>query len=958
VPEKQQQLTVAGRIAGELSVREGQVTAAVELLDGGATVPFIARYRKEVTGALDDTQLRTLEERLRYLRELEERRTAVLDSVRAQGKLDPDLEAQILAADSKARLEDIYLPYKPKRRTKAQIAREQGLEPLADRLLSDPTTDPATAAQAYVTEEVADSPAALEGARAILAERFGEDADLVGELREQMWTRGRMVSRVRKGQEQAGAKFADYFEFTEPLGKLPSHRILALFRGEKEAVLDLELDPEDAPASGEGPAPYEARIAARFGIADQGRAADRWLAETVRWAWRTRLLVRLDLDLRGRLRQRAEEEATRVFATNLRDLLLAAPAGARPTLGLDPGLRTGVKVAVVDDTGKVVATETVYPHEPRRQWDEALATLARLAREHRVELVAIGNGTASRETDKMAGALIAANPELRLTKIVVSEAGASVYSASAYAARELPALDVSLRGAVSIARRLQDPLAELVKIDPKSIGVGQYQHDIPEPVLSRALDTVVEDCVNAVGVDVNTASIPLLTRVSGVGPALAESIVTHRDANGPFPARTALKEVPRLGPKAFELCAGFLRVRGDDPLDASAVHPESYPVVRRIVSAAGSDVRSLLGNRTVLRSLRPADFVDDFFGLPTVTDILAELEKPGRDPRPEFRTATFTEGIEKVADLEPGMILEGVVTNVAAFGAFVDVGVHQDGLVHVSAMSAQYVADPRDVVKSGDVVRVKVLSVDVARNRIGLSLRLDEESERRPRDGRRPGGTRPGDRGPGGRDRVDGSGRGTAGDRRGRPGESGRRSGPGGGRGDSAQPGDYAGGADGGQPRVGQGTGEGPDATSQGGDRRGRNHGGGRRGSGGGPGGAPGGDRRGDRHGGGQGGDRHRGGQGGGDRHGGGQGGDRHGGGQGGDRHGGGQGGDRGGDRPGRGQGEDRRGGSDGRGSGSSDRRGERRGRPEPSGAMADALRRAGFAGSGEEGDRDRSRRS
>ena len=940
---EKQQLTVAARLANELGVRERQVTAAVELLDGGATVPFVARYRKEVTGALDDTQLRTLEERLRYLRELDERRAAVLDSVRGQGKLDPELEAQILAADSKARLEDIYLPYKPKRRTKAQIAREQGLEPLADQLLADPTAEPAAAAQAYVSEEVGDGAAALDGARAILAERFGEDADLVGELREQMWSRGRVVSRVREGRELVGAKFADYFEFAEPLVKLPSHRILALFRGEKEEVLDVELDPDEPAATGEGPGPYEARIAARFGIADQGRAADRWLAETVRWAWRTRLLVRLDLDLRGRLRERAEEEATRVFANNLRDLLLAAPAGARPTLGLDPGLRTGVKVAVVDGTGKVVATDTVYPHEPRRQWDQALTKLARLAREHRVELIAIGNGTASRETDKLAGALIAANPDLGLAKIVVSEAGASVYSASAYASRELPALDVSLRGAVSIARRLQDPLAELVKIEPKSIGVGQYQHDIPEPVLSRALDTVVEDCVNAVGVDVNTASVPLLTKVSGVGPALAESIVAHRDEKGPFPARTALKEVPRLGPKAFELCAGFLRVRGDDPLDASAVHPESYPVVRRIVAATGADVRSLLGNAPVLRSLQPPDFVDDFFGLPTVTDILAELEKPGRDPRPEFRTATFTEGVEKVADLEPGMVLEGVVTNVAAFGAFVDVGVHQDGLVHVSAMSAGYVSDPRDVVKSGDVVKVKVLTVDVARNRIGLSLRLDEESVRRPRDSRAPGGDRPAGAAGGGRGRSGGRGRGGR-DRAGASDGSGSRGHAGRGPGDRVGSSDHRGGI----ARSGRHAGaddrgaEAPSGRDGGSDAHG--------------------DRRGDRRGGGPSG-RHSG-----DRVGDPQAADPRG-----DGHDIGQRGERRDGRHGRGDGPggsggrggpDSRGGSDSRGGtggrGGPDGRGsaDRRARSEPSGTMADALRRAGFTGSGESGDRDRRRRT
>ncbi|GAB2578395.1 Tex family protein [Streptomyces capparidis] len=730
------------RIAEELGVREGQVTAAVELLDGGATVPFIARYRKEVTGALDDTQLRTLEERLRYLRELEERRAAVLESVRAQGKLDQALEAQILAADSKARLEDIYLPFKPKRRTKAQIAREAGLEPLADLLLGDPSREPHEAAGPYVDEGrgVADTAAALEGARAILVERVGEDADLVGELRERMWTRGRVVSRVREGREEAGAKFADYFAFAEPFTKLPSHRVLALFRGEKEEVLDLSFEPVGEGEEEDGPSGYEARIARRFGIADRGRPADRWLLDTVRWAWRTRILVRLGLDLRQRLRQEAEDEAVRVFAANLRDLLLAAPAGTRATMGLDPGFRTGVKVAVVDATGKVVATDTVYPHVPRNRWKESVATLARLAREHRVELVAIGNGTASRETDRLAADLIKEHPELRLTKAVVSEAGASVYSASAYGAQELPELDVSLRGAVSIARRLQDPLAELVKIDPKSIGVGQYQHDLPELKLSRSLDAVVEDCVNAVGVDVNTASPPLLTRVSGIGAGLAENIVRHRDANGPFRSRKALKDVPRLGAKAFEQCAGFLRIPdGDDPLDASAVHPEAYPVVRRILQATGTGIRELIGDGEKLRSLRPQDFVDGAFGLPTVTDILGELEKPGRDPRPAFATAAFKEGVEEIKDLRPGMVLEGVVTNVAAFGAFVDVGVHQDGLVHVSAMSRTFVKDPRDVVKPGDIVRVKVLDVDVPRKRISLTLRLDDEAE--------PGRGRPRERG-------------------------------------------------------------------------------------------------------------------------------------------------------------------------------------------------------------------
>lgn len=725
-------LSVHQRIAEELGVAERQVRAAVELLDGGATVPFIARYRKEATGLLDDTQLRTLEERMRYLRELDQRRTAVLESIRGQGKLDETLTAQIMAADSKSRLEDIYLPYKPKRRTRAQIAREAGLEPLADTLLDDPAQDPRATAVRFVDPDrgIADPSAALDGARAILVERFAEDADLIGTLREQMWSRGRLVSRVRDGQATAGAKFADYFDFAEPYPKLPSHRVLAVFRGEKEGVLDLTMEPEQQenpdPAT-TGPTRYEAAVAARFGISDRGRPADRWLSDTVRWAWRTRILIHLGADLRMRLWQAAEQEAVRVFATNLRDLLLAAPAGARATMGLDPGLRTGVKVAVVDATGKVVATDTIYPHEPRRQWDASIETLARLATAHQVELVAIGNGTASRETDRLAAELIQRHPQLNLTKLVVSEAGASVYSASAYAAQELPGLDVSLRGAVSIARRLQDPLAELVKIDPRSIGVGQYQHDLSEVTLSRSLDAVVEDCVNAVGVDVNTASAPLLTRVSGIGAGLAENIVLHRDANGPFRTRGDLRRVPRLGPKVFEQCAGFLRIPdGDDPLDSSSVHPEAYPVVRRILAATKQELRMVIGRSAVLRGLRAANFVDETFGLPTVTDILAELEKPGRDPRPEFRTATFTEGVETITDLVPGLILEGVVTNVAAFGAFVDVGVHQDGLVHVSAMSRAFVRDPREVVKSGDVVKVKVLDVDVPRKRISLTLRLDD----------------------------------------------------------------------------------------------------------------------------------------------------------------------------------------------------------------------------------------
>ncbi len=697
--------SVLQRIADELGVRDRQVQAAVELLDGGATVPFIARYRKEATEMLDDAQLRTIEERLRYLRELEERRGVILESIRSQGKLDEALEAQIMGADSKARLEDIYLPYKPKRRTKAQIAREAGLEPLALALLADPAYD--------VSQHTAEE---LDGARAILIENFSEDADLIGVLRELMWVNGHLSSKVREGKQEAGAKFADYFDFAEPFTKLPSHRILAVFRGEKEEILDLTMEPGDVN--------FEERIASHF------HCSGPWLLETVRLAWRTRILFRLGADLRGRLWQAAEDEAVRVFATNLRDLLLAAPAGTRTTLGLDPGYRTGVKVAVVDATGKVVATHTIYPHVPANKWEDSIAILAHLCQKFNVELIAIGNGTASRETDKLAADLIKRFPQLKLTKAVVSEAGASVYSASAYASHELPELDVSLRGAVSIARRLQDPLAELVKIDPKSIGVGQYQHDVAESKLSRSLDAVVEDCVNAVGVDVNTASVPLLTRVSGIGSTLASSIVAHRDANGPFRTREALKGVPRLGPKAFEQCAGFLRIPdGDNPLDASSVHPEAYPVVKRILNASGTSVKELIGNNLVLRKLKPAEFADDTFGIPTVTDILKELEKPGRDPRPAFQTATFADGVNEISDLVPGLILEGVVTNVAAFGAFVDIGVHQDGLVHVSAMSHNFVKDPRDVVKSGDVVRVKVLDVDVPRKRISLTLRLEDSHE-------------------------------------------------------------------------------------------------------------------------------------------------------------------------------------------------------------------------------------
>ncbi len=774
------------RIASELGVREGQVTAAVELLDGGATVPFIARYRKEVTGTLDDAQLRTLEERLGYLRELEDRRAAVLESIRSQGKLDDALERQILEADTKARLEDIYLPFKPKRRTKAMIAREAGLEPLADGLLSDPTVDPKAAAAAFVDADkgVADPQAALDGARAILIERFAEDADLIGELREQMWTRGRLVAKVRDGKETDGAKFSDYFDFAEPYGKLPSHRILAMLRGEKEDVLDLTMEPH--PEEDEGY--FEGRIAFRNGIVDQRRPGDKWLVDTVRWAWRTRILIHLGADLRVRLREAAEDEAVRVFAANLRDLLLAAPAGTRTTMGLDPGFRTGVKVAVVDATGKVVATDTIYPHVPQNKWDESIHRLAALASKHNVELIAIGNGTASRETDKLATELIKRHPEAKLTKVVVSEAGASVYSASAYASQELPGLDVSLRGAVSIARRLQDPLAELVKIDPKSIGVGQYQHDLSEVKLARSLDAVVEDCVNGVGVDVNTASAPLLTRVSGITAGLAENIVLHRDSNGPFKNRNEIKKVARLGPKAFEQCAGFLRIRdGEDPLDFSSVHPESYPLVRTIAADAGSDVKTLIGNSPLLKGIRPDKFVTDAVGLPTITDILKELEKPGRDPRPAFTTATFAEGVEKIADLKPGMILEGQVTNVAAFGAFVDIGVHQDGLVHVSALSDKFVQDPREVVKSGDVVKVRVLEVDPVRKRISLSMRLNDEParERRPREDRGQGAQR--GQGGGGPQRGGQGGQrgGQGGQRGGQPRQGGGQRGGGGGGGNS-----------------------------------------------------------------------------------------------------------------------------------------------------------------------------
>ncbi|WP_101951067.1 Tex family protein [Mycobacterium sp. 3519A] len=729
--------SINARLAAELAVGEGQVAAAVRLLDEGATVPFIARYRKEATGSLDDGQLRQLDERLQYLRELDDRRAAVLASIGEQGKLTDELKAALLAADTKARVEDIYLPYKPKRRTKAQIAREAGLEPLADRLLADPNLLPEDAAADFVSADVADAAAALDGARHILAERAAEDAELVGAVREKFWSSGSLKTApwsADTAKSEAAQKFRDYFEYAEALESMPSHRVLAVLRGEKEEALALTFDGGDD-------AEYQAMIARTLGIdMTANAAATPWLAATVDWAWRTKLMISARVDARIRLRQRAEEEAVAVFAKNLKDLLLAAPAGNRTTLGLDPGYRTGVKVAVVDGTGKVVDTCAIFPHQPQRQWDSAKAVLGALVARHGVELIAVGNGTASRETDALATELIA---DIRAAggkapaKAMVSEAGASVYSASAYAAHELPTLDVTLRGAVSIARRLQDPLAELVKIEPKSIGVGQYQHDVTPGTLARSLDAVVEDAVNAVGVDLNTASVPLLARVSGVSESLAEAIVAHRDQTGPFRNRKALLKVPRLGPKAFEQCAGFLRIRGgDDPIDASGVHPEAYPVVRRILDRSGVTLAELIGNERTLKSLRPADLADDRFGIPTVTDILAELEKPGRDPRPAFTTATFAAGVEKVADLKVGMVLEGVVTNVAAFGAFVDVGVHQDGLVHVSAMADRFVSDPHEVVRSGQVVRVKVLDVDVERQRIGLTLRLNDTPA--PNRGKRP----------------------------------------------------------------------------------------------------------------------------------------------------------------------------------------------------------------------------
>jgi uncharacterized protein len=741
---------IISRISQDIGAAPGQVEAAVKLLDAGDTVPFIARYRKEATGGLDDTQLRLLAERLVYLREMEDRRTAIVASITEQGKMTDQLAADIAAADSKARLEDLYLPYRQKRRTKAQIAREAGLEPLADLLLSDPSQTPEIAAQPYVdaNKGVEDVKAALDGARQILIERMAEDADLLGRLRDHLWDGGLLISKMADGMAETGAKFSDYFDYKEKIVEIPSHRALALFRGRNENVLLLKLEPADATEDRDVPTQCEMMIARRFLIQNQGRPADRWLADTVRWAWRVKIHLHLELELMTRLREAAEAEAISVFGRNMRSLLLAPPAGMRPTLGLDPGLRTGVKLAVVDRTGKVVHTGVIYPHVPRNDWQGSMLEIASLARKFGVELVAIGNGTGSRETDKLMADVIAAHPELKLTRVMVSEAGASVYSASEAAAQEFPDLDVTLRGAVSIARRLQDPLAELVKIDPKAIGVGQYQHDVDQPTLGRKLDAVVEDCVNGVGVDLNTASAPLLARVAGLGPVLARNIVAYRDQAGAFPDRKAVLQVERLGPKAFEQAAGFLRIVGGlNPLDGSSVHPEAYPLVERIAGRHKRSVQSLIGDTPFLRSLEPSDYTDEKFGIPTVTDVLRELEKPGRDPRGSFKTAEFKEGVETLKDLQPGMMLEGVVTNVTNFGAFVDVGVHQDGLVHISMLAERFVKDPHEVVKAGDVVKVKVLEVDLKRNRVALTMRLSERPAPsrapEPREQRAPQQSRP-----------------------------------------------------------------------------------------------------------------------------------------------------------------------------------------------------------------------
>ncbi len=747
--------SIEKRLAAEISAKPAQVAAAIALLDGGATVPFISRYRKEATEGLDDTQLRMLEDRLHYLRELEDRRATIIQSITEQNKMTPELLQAISLAPDKTQLEDLYLPYKQKRRTKVQIALEAGLEPLADALLANPMLNPDEEAAQYLREPftteqgdnpgVLDAKAALDGARQILMERFSEDAGLLQALRVYVQEHGIVESKVREGKNAAAEKFADYFDYSESINTLPSHRALALFRGRREDMLDVRLrldSEEERPAWSAPHNPCENRIANRYGIQDQNRAADRWLMDTVRFTWRVKSFMHLELELMGALRDRAETDAIQVFARNLKALLLAAPAGPRVTMGLDPGIRTGVKVAVTDETGKVLDTATIYPHQPRNDWDGSLHTLAKLAEQHRVTVIAIGNGTASRETDKLAHDLIKLRPELKMTSVVVSEAGASVYSASEFASRELPDMDVSLRGAVSIARRLQDPLAELVKIDPKSIGVGQYQHDVSQFQLARSLDAVVEDCVNAVGVDVNTASVPLLARVSGLSNSVAQSIVTHREFTGRFASRAQLLDVPRLGAKTFEQAAGFLRIMGgNDPLDASAVHPESYPLVQTILADIKQDIKGLIGNSSLLKSLDPGKYKDEKFGIPTISDILKELEKPGRDPRPEFTTATFREGVEKLSDLKPDMILEGVVTNVAAFGAFIDIGVHQDGLVHISALSNTFVKDPHSVVKAGQIVKVKVLEVDEKRKRIALTMRLTDAADKaseKPQGAQRP----------------------------------------------------------------------------------------------------------------------------------------------------------------------------------------------------------------------------
>ncbi|WP_425669190.1 Tex family protein [Vibrio owensii] len=716
-------------IAQELNVRPEQVNAAVTLIDDGNTVPFIARYRKEVTGGLDDTQLRTLDSRLSYLRELDDRRQTILKSIQEQGKLTPELEQEITQADSKTRLEDLYLPYKPKRRTKGQIAIEAGLEPLADQLWNHPQTEPESEASKYLDADkgVADTKAALDGARAIIMERIAEDANLLEKIRGHLNRNAEMGARVVEGKEQEGEKFKDYFNHNEPLSKVPSHRALAMLRGRNEGFLTLAMNADPEQEEGARQSYCETIIADHYGVTLSSAPADTWRKQVISWAWRIKVSMHMETELMGAMKERAEIEAIEVFATNLKDLLMAAPAGPRATLGLDPGLRTGSKIAIVDPTGKVLATETIYPHPPQKQYDKSAQIVDQLVRKYNVDLIAIGNGTASRETDSFVADVIQRG-NLKVQKIIVSEAGASVYSASELAAKEFPNMDVSLRGAVSIARRLQDPLAELVKIDPKSIGVGQYQHDVSQSMLAKRLDAIVEDCVNAVGVDVNTASAALLTRVAGLSSTIAQNIVDFRDENGRFEARTTLKKVPRLGPKAFEQCAGFLRIMdGKNPLDASAVHPEAYPVVKAISEKNNKDIKALIGDSSFLKSLHAVDYTDDNFGVPTITDIIKELDKPGRDPRPEFKTATFAEGVNSVSDLEPGMILEGVVSNVANFGAFVDIGVHQDGLVHISALTDRFVSDPREVVKAGDIVKVKVMEVDVQRKRIGLSMRMNDE---------------------------------------------------------------------------------------------------------------------------------------------------------------------------------------------------------------------------------------